>query len=68
MKVKYFKETDTALLEFSDRPVQETKEVNENIYIDLDQYGNLVSMTIEHAKDQANISELSFYQIEQGAA
>ncbi len=68
MKVKYFKETDTALLEFSDRPVQETKEVNENIYIDLDQDGNLVSMTIEHAKDQANISELSFYQIEHGAA
>ncbi len=52
VKVKYFKETDTALLEFSDHRVHETKEVNENIYIDLDKDGNLVGMTIEHAKNR----------------
>ena len=49
MKVKYFKDTDTALLEFSDRPIQETQAVNENVYLDLDADGNLVSITIEHA-------------------
>ena len=52
MNVKYFKDTDTALLEFSTNPVQETKEITENIYIDLDKEGNLVSMTIEHAKQR----------------
>ena len=43
MKVKYFHDTDTALVEFSEREVTETKEINENIYIDLDAFGNLGS-------------------------
>ena len=49
MKVKYFHDTDTALVEFSEYEVIETKEINENIYIGLDAFGNLVAMTIEHA-------------------
>jgi len=53
MKVKCFKDTDTALLEFSDRPIQETQAVNENIYLDLDTNGNLVSITIEHTTTSA---------------
>ena len=32
MKIKYFSDTDTALLEFSDAEVAETREINENIY------------------------------------
>jgi len=31
---------------------------------ELDKNSNLVSMTIEHAKEQANISEVTFLQIE----
>ncbi len=68
MKIRYFADTDTALIEFSDAPVVETKEITENLYIDLDEKGNLVSMTIEHAKEQANISELSFLQMEKSSA
>ena len=49
MKIKYFEDNDTALLEFSEGPVFETKEINENIYLDLDEDGNLIGMTIEHA-------------------
>ncbi|MBI5968252.1 MAG: DUF2283 domain-containing protein [Deltaproteobacteria bacterium] len=64
MKIKYFSDTDTALVEFSDKEVYETREINENIYIDLDKDGSLVSMTIEHAKEQANLDELSYQQIE----
>ncbi|KIH75467.1 hypothetical protein GFER_16020 [Geoalkalibacter ferrihydriticus DSM 17813] len=63
MKIKYFSDTDTALVEFSDKEVAETREINENIYIDLDSDGSLVSMTIEHAKEKANIAELSFIQM-----
>jgi uncharacterized protein YuzE len=68
MKIRYFSDTDTALLEFSDAPIIETKEITENLYIDLDGKGNLVSMTIEHAKKQANISEVSFLQMEKRSA
>jgi uncharacterized protein YuzE len=60
VKIKYFEDTDTALLEFSEHPVFETKEINENIYLDLDKDGNLIGMTIEHAMSQANINEVSF--------
>jgi len=52
------------LIEFSNVPVVETKEISENLYIDLDEKGNLVSMTIEHAKEKANLSEVSFLQME----
>ena len=64
-KIKYFSDTDTALVEFSDRKVAETKEINENIYIDLDRSGNLVAMTIEHARQQASLPSLSYEQIEE---
>ena len=67
MKNKYFEDTDTALIEFSDQSAQETREINENIYIDLDSKGNLVGMTIEHAKTQANIGELLFQQMTAGS-
>ena len=50
MKIKYFSDTDTALIEFSSEKISETKEISENIYIDIDDNGNLVGMTIEHAK------------------
>ena len=68
MKIKYFEDTDTALLEFSEHPVFETKEINENIYLDLDEQGNLIGMTIEHAMSQANINEVSFQQISRNVA
>ena len=53
MNIKYFHDTDTALLEFSNHPVEQTREISENIYVDLDREGNLVSMTIEHAQASA---------------
>jgi uncharacterized protein YuzE len=63
MKIKYFSDTDTALIEFSDRQIQETKEINQNIYIDLDENGNLVNMTIEHAKENSILPEFSYQEI-----
>ena len=63
MKVKYFHDTATALIEFSAHAVAETKEINENIYIDLDAAGNLVAITIEHANLHANLPELFYEQI-----
>ena len=63
MNVKYFKDTDTALLEFSDALVDETREITENVYVDLDKSGNLVSMTIEHASLAAKLPQLSLEEI-----
>jgi len=63
VKVKYFSDTDTALLEFNDNEISETIELSENILIDLDENGNLVSMTIEHAKINTGLPEFSVQKI-----
>ena len=63
MKVRYFPDTDTALIEFVDREVHETKEISENVYIDIDKDGNLVNMTIEHAKAKAGLSEIAYQEM-----
>ena len=68
MKVRYFPDTDTAQVEFKDNVVHETKEISENIYIDIDAKGNLVAMTIEHAKANANLWEFSFQEMAQQTA
>ena len=60
MKINFFEDTDTALIEFTSKPVVETREVSEDVYLDLDKNGNLVSMTIEHAEEKANIRDLAF--------
>ena len=64
MKIKYFKDTDTALLEFSDRQgAEDCGEVSENIYLDLDEDGNLVSMTIENAAESASLPEVAVEEV-----
>lgn len=68
MIIRYFSDTDTAYIEFTNNLAQETIEISENLFIELDSQGNLVSMTIEHAKEKANISEVSFLQMSNGVA
>jgi uncharacterized protein YuzE len=68
MKVKYFSDTDTAHIEFSDRGVHETKEISENIHIDVDEKGNIVSMTIEHARANTGLWEFSYQEMSQQRA
>ncbi|NCA85787.1 MAG: DUF2283 domain-containing protein [Clostridia bacterium] len=64
MKITYFKDTDTLLVNFNDNLIVETKDLNENVLIEMDQNGNIVSMTIEHAKQQTEIGNFSFNQVE----
>ncbi|MBW2593986.1 MAG: DUF2283 domain-containing protein [Deltaproteobacteria bacterium] len=48
---------------FIDNDVYETREISENIYVDLDKNGNLVNMTIEHAKANAGLREFSYQEM-----
>jgi uncharacterized protein YuzE len=68
MNVKYFKDTDTALLEFSNTVIDETREISENVHVDLDQDGNLVSMTIEHAATVADLPHVNLEEFDVSAA
>ena len=44
MKINYFEDTDTAFIEFAANRVAETRKLCDNIHIDLDKQGNLVSI------------------------
>ena len=63
MQIKYFPDTDTLLIDFADREIVDTKDVNENILVELDSDGELVSMTIEHAKNQMDVDSVSFQRV-----
>ncbi|HNS20169.1 MAG TPA: DUF2283 domain-containing protein [Sedimentisphaerales bacterium] len=60
MNVRYFPDTDTLLVSFSDRSISETRDLTEDILVELDKDGRLVSMTIEHAKQQMNVTEFTY--------
>lgn len=63
MKITYFEDTDTLLVYFNDNKIVEKKDINENTIIELDADGKVVSLTIEHAKNQTEISSFSFNQV-----
>ena len=63
MDVKYFQGTDTLLIFFSDRQIAETRDVSEDVLIELDAEGKIVSVTIEQAGEHINVSNLSYEQI-----
>ena len=63
MDIKYFNDTDTLLVVFSNRPVVATEDVNEQMIVDLDEAGNPVALTIEHAQTFVNINAFSFQHI-----
>jgi uncharacterized protein YuzE len=63
MEVKYFHDTDTLLVNFSKKEIVETRDLNENVLIELDKDGNLVSMTIEHAVKHADITDFSYQHV-----
>jgi len=63
MNIKYFSDTDTAHMEFANKPVYETREINKDIYIDLDKEGNLVNITVEHAKEKASLPEFHYQEL-----
>ena len=54
MKIQYFEDTDTAFLEFGDGAPTETRELSEDIYLDLDSEGHVVSISVEHASIRSN--------------
>lgn len=68
MKIRYFADTDTMLIEFRDEPVAETRDLDENTVLDLDAKGNIRSITIEHASKRADAPQFLCEQAERSMA
>ncbi|MFH0757874.1 MAG: DUF2283 domain-containing protein [Bacteroidota bacterium] len=64
MKITYFKDTDTLLVNFNDNEIALTQDLNENVLVEMDKNGVMVSMTIEHAQHQTEIQSFSFNQVD----
>jgi uncharacterized protein YuzE len=60
MKIRYFEDTDTLLIEFRAVPVAETRDLDENTVADLDDSGNICAITVEHASERADAPRFSF--------
>ena len=59
MKVQYFPETDTLYIEFRDRDIVQSKDLDENTVLDLDAEGNVCAITFEHASDRTDVHRLT---------
>ena len=63
MKIKYFQDTDTLYIEFKSAEVAVTKDLDEDTLLDLDRDGNICAITVEHARERADIPHFSFEQM-----
>ena len=63
MRVRYFEDTDTALIELGATPPQETRELAEDLYADFDAEGHVVSITVEHVSRRGGLDQISFERI-----
>lgn len=63
MKIRYFEDTDTLLIELKLGSVAETRDLDENTVLDYDAQGQVLAITLEHATSRAEISSFSFDRV-----
>ena len=63
MKIQYFQDSDCLYIEFKAGEIAETKDLDENTILDLDQHGNICGITVEHASQRADIPRFSYEQV-----
>jgi len=64
MKIRYFQDTDTLYIEFRAARVAETRDLDENTLLDVDDEGNICGITVEHAQKRVeDIPHISFEQV-----
>ena len=63
MKATFFHDTDTLYIEFLDAERAETRDLDENTLIDFDRDGDVCALTIEHAKDRTDVSQVVFEEL-----
>jgi uncharacterized protein YuzE len=59
MKVQYFADTDTLYIEFREREVAQSKDLDDNTILDLDAEGNVCALTFEHASERTDVHHLT---------
>ena len=63
MKIRYFEDTDTLLIELKSGSVSETRDLDENTLLDLYAQGHVVAITLERTTEGAELNSFSFDRI-----
>ena len=63
MKIRYFEDTDTLLIELKAGSVAETRDLDEDTLLDLDAQGQVLAITLEHATTRTELSSFSFDRV-----
>lgn len=63
MKIKYFQDTDTLYIEFLPGRIVETRDLDENTLLEVDEQGRVCALTMEHASQRTDIPAFSYEQI-----
>ena len=63
MTIQHFEDTDTLYIVLKNNDVAETKDLDGSTLIEFDAEGNLVCMTIEHARERAELPHFSFQRV-----
>lgn len=58
MKISYFEDTDTLYIEFCEREIAESRDLDANTVLDVDAQGNVCAITFEHASERNDVSHL----------
>ena len=64
MRVRYFEDTDTLYVELRDAAVAETRDLDESTLVEVDDQGRMVAITIEHAKDRAELGTFVYERVD----
>jgi len=63
MKIRYFQDTDTLHIEFKPAEIAETRDLDENTFLDVDKAGRILGITIEHASQRTDVPRFSYEQV-----
>lgn len=63
MKVTFFAGSDTLYIEFKAGTIAETRDLDENTLLELDDDGRICALTIEHATERTGIPAFTYEQV-----
>ena len=63
MKARYFQDTDTLYFELRASEVTDTRDLDEDTVLDYDADGNVVGITLEHARSKVGGEKVEFEMI-----
>ncbi len=63
MKIKYYRDTDSLYIDLSSKPSAKNKEISEDVVLDYDADGNLVSIDIDNTSRKIDLNEVILSKI-----